>query len=170
MRTLLDLAAVWPDEKLFKALTDMHRRRLIDVRSFRTWLDGRSAPNIGTLRELVATLNPDRPIVSDGATVLLEIIREAGLPIPCPEFEVPTKSGSRYLDFAYPDHRLALEVDGATDHARETVFLDDRDREELLRDLDWDFERFTGRQLNNRAKCATRIGLALNLFPTSWRR
>ena len=168
MRTLVDLNSVWPIERVEKAFHDMHRRGLIDPRRFDAYLADKKG--VGELRDIVRQANPDRAMGSDGQTVLLQIIRDAGLPLPVPEYRVMTNSDTYYIDLAYPEQRIALEVDGGADHARFVVFLDDQDREQDLRDLGWTFERFTGRQLNNPAKCATRVGIALGLCPTRSKR
>jgi very-short-patch-repair endonuclease len=72
-----------------------------------------------------------------------ELIREAGLPLPVPQFEVRIGGRSRRLDFAYPELRLGIECDGFEWHAPRERFDDDRARANELLIVGWSLLRFT---------------------------
>jgi very-short-patch-repair endonuclease len=62
----------------------------------------------------------------------LALVREAGLPQPLVNVQVPTAVRRFEVDFHWPDQRLCVEVDGPG-HARPRTRLEDQVRDELLR-------------------------------------
>lgn len=169
MRTLLDQAAHIPDELLERALDDAHRRRLIDLKRFDRYLAGRTRPGTPTLLQMVQLRDPEGAIGSDLETLLFRALRRAGLPLPVPQLQVRTPSGTRYIDFAYPDQLLAIELDGFANHGHRQAFEDDRIRQNDLEQLGWHFRRFTWTQVrSDPAQVAVTVGLALGLIPRRW--
>ena len=63
--------------------------------------------------------------------------------------EAPLEAFSPFfIDFAWPDRRVAVEFDGFDFHAvRRTVFDDDRDRQNDLVDEEWRVYRLTSTAL-----------------------
>lgn len=64
-------------------------------------------------------------------------ICEAMLPAPVRQHPVDLPSGRRFLDFAWPDERVALEVDGYRWHSSRTAWERDRARIAELRRAGW---------------------------------
>ena len=69
---------------------------------------------------------------------LLQLFSGAGLPMPKTQYEVALPSGRRaYLDFAYPDARLAIEADSYRHHSSRIDWARDRTRNNDLIALGW---------------------------------
>ena len=68
-----------------------------------------------------------------------------------------------YLDFALPDHMVAIECDGAAYHTSPRQKAADARRQRELEALGWTFVRFTGSEINTDAdRCAQVILRMLN--------
>jgi very-short-patch-repair endonuclease len=75
---------------------------------------------------------------SDFEVGLFRALREAGLPLPLPQYRVLMADGSFvYLDFAYPEVRLAIEADSYLWHASLAAWQRDRARNGELVALGW---------------------------------
>ena len=173
MRTLLDLVPKREEETIERYLDNAHRRGLIAVRRFDRYLaEPRNAkrPGSALLRRLLAARDPDRPIDSDLETIFFRAVRGTGLPPPLPQHPVETLHGMRYIDFAYPDQHLAIEVDGYADRANREAFEYDRARQNDIEELGWAFRRFTWRMLrSDPTGVAITVGRALGLRPVRWK-
>jgi very-short-patch-repair endonuclease len=172
MLTLLDLASIYTEERLERIVDDAHRRGLISparVGEFLSLPTNRNRPGAGVLRELVAMRNGDRAIGSHLETLLLRALRSRGLPLPIPQHPVQTRNGVRYLDFAYPDAMIAIELDGLEAHTGRRALESDRARQNDLEELGWSFRRFLWTQVRaDPTGVATIIGTALGLVPVRW--
>jgi very-short-patch-repair endonuclease len=72
-------------------------------------------------------------------------LSEAGLPEPARQLST-VASGRRYrIDLAYPDHRLAIELDGWSHHRTRSAFDNDRARGNQLELAGWTVLRFTSK-------------------------
>lgn len=148
MRALVDMGAVVGAEELEDALDRGLARRLFSVDSVEHELDrlGRQGrAGVGTLRAVLDS----RALGSARADGLLEprmarLMRRHGLPVARFQYEV--KDGRRLIarvDFAYPDLRLAIEVDGYEAHSTPSGIQGDNDRQNELTTLGWRILRFT---------------------------
>lgn len=173
MRTLLDLAAVSSEDVLEAALDSAHRSGFIEVRRLTDYLAldrNLSRPGSGVLRELVAVRDPRSRIGSDLETAFLRVLRRAGLPVPLAQRRVRTRKQDRFVDFAYPEQRIAIELDGFETHGTRTAFESDRARQNELEELGWHVLRFTFRQVMTQpVEVAITVGMALGLMPVRWR-
>ena len=82
---------------------------------------------------------------------MLRICRQHAVPMPACQFEI--RSGRRLLgrvDFAFPDRRLAIEVDGYEHHASLDAFQRDRARQNDLVAAGWTVLRFTWDDVHQR--------------------
>lgn len=84
--------------------------------------------------------------MSEIAKKLARQIKAAGLPEPVPEYLFHPKRNWRF-DFAYPKHRIALEVEGGTwtggRHTRGKGFADDCRKYNEAALMGWRVFRFT---------------------------
>ena len=73
------------------------------------------------------------------------LLRLHGVPLPVPEHTVLDAHGQFVgrVDFAYPELRYAIEVDGYESHAGLRAFRHDRVRQNDLMDRGWSLHRFT---------------------------
>lgn len=173
MRTILDLASSLSEAETGRVLDQAHRRGLVDIERFGAYLAlpfAISRPGSGVLREIVAVRDPSRAIESDLESILFDALRMAGLPLPVPQVWVETRKGRRRIDFAYPDRRIAIELDSWGEHGHRDAFESDRARSNELVEIGWQVLHFTWRQLRtNPIDVALTIGCALGLVPTRWK-
>lgn len=131
-RTLCDLSGRLAPDALGKGLDDALRRRLTTLT--RVWrvherlplAPGRAPKRLE--RVLIARTPATSMMESALEDRVFEVIRAAGLPLPIPQHQIVLAGRTRRIDFAYPDERIAIEVDGFEFHAPRQVFDDDRMR------------------------------------------
>jgi len=134
-RTLIDLAGSLTRERLERVLDHALAHRVVGRAELAGGLDrlGRAGrKGAGAL----AALLDDRPETS--RPIGSEF--EADLFLPMPQFRVTLPSGEeRFLDFAYPEVKLAIEADSYTWHAARRSWEEDRERNNELVALGWSF-------------------------------
>lgn len=146
-RTLVDYAAVAGRDAIEIALESALRRGLSLARLY--WrLDAAASmgrPGIRNLRAVLAKRPAGiEPTESELETRFLQLIRRWGLPDPVRQFVL--RDGRRFvarIDLAYPEHRIAVELDGFSWHSSRTAFVNDRNRQNRLVLLGWTVLRFT---------------------------
>lgn len=161
------------------------------LRTYRTaWrgdvLDWRST--IGFLQNAATLpLTPGAPIAADGSHQfdaeweraraegcdspaelrLLEAMRAAGVPEPTKQYRIDGPSG-RVLteaDFAWPDQRLLVYVDGLAYHNTRRQRIHDARQQRALQDLNWRVIRFLGAEVYAQPqRCADDVNRALAAF------
>jgi very-short-patch-repair endonuclease len=75
------------------------------------------------------------------------LLERAGLTGWHANYGVSVTSGTRYIDVAFPQFMLAIEVDGRAFHTDDPVFESDRDRQNELSLDGWTVLRFTWKRL-----------------------
>lgn len=173
-RTIVDLADVIAEDRLARIVDDAHRRRLVDLRRLHGDLSlpaNRNRPGSRVLRKILASRDPDRAIDSDLESLFFEALRECGVPLPVPQYPVMTLRGEKFIDFAYPDQMVAIELDGWDSHGTRRAFEEDRPRQNELERLGFRFNRFTWRQVEtDGVGVAVMVGLTIGLVPSRWKR
>lgn len=154
VRTLLDLAGVLSDDQLEEVLNEEIRRNLLSVRAI-----GRRMAQLGELRRgakrarrvLERHVPRHRPPDTVLETRYLQFLRKAGLPVGIPQYEVRKLDGKpAFLDFAYPDRMLGVELDGDASHFGARRSRSDQTRENDLQVLGWRVLRFDWDDVNKR--------------------
>ena len=172
LRTLVDLAACVTEEQLDRAANAAHRFGLVDPARLKLYLDEPSNLNkVGSriLREIAASMS-EQPNDSELETLFYSALRRSGLPLPVAQHPVTTQDGPKFIDYAYPDPAIAVELDSWTHHGSRTAFEADRPRRNELELLGWHVLQFTWRQLrNDPVGIAWTIARALGLRPVRWR-
>lgn len=157
-RTLIDLAAVVSVDLVEEALDDALRRGLTSMAKLRrrvTELSARGRPGPPVIRMLLALRDGSRArSESVLETRLLRESRKAGLPRPEQQFRVAVGGRTYRLDFAYPRHRVAIEMDGFRHHSGRRAWEHDRERLNALTALGWRVLRFTSTDLDGRMPAA----------------
>lgn len=144
-RTLVDLAAVLDRRRLRRALERAVELRILDGRAMDAAL-GRANGRRGTgvLRELLASLHGEpAPVKNELERLFLELVREAGLPLPVVNAHV----GPYEVDFHWPAARLIVETDGRETHDTPHGFEEDRRRDLELSLAGWRVVRISWRQV-----------------------
>jgi very-short-patch-repair endonuclease len=147
LRLLVDLGAVVPDFLVERALDELLVKRLVTVDGVRAMLGRlgrRGRRGSGVLRGVLER-RALGDAIPDGMLepVMANLLRDYDLPVPV--FQFPLRIGTRScrLDFAYPDLRLAIEVDGWSAHGDASAFRADRARDSELSAMGWQCLRFT---------------------------
>lgn len=152
-RTLLDLGQVVRLTTVQLALDDARRQRLTDwdrllgclVLHARRGRDG-----VGALRKVLESHSAELAVTDSGFERLVLVrLAEAGLPTPVLQHEVQVAGRTYRLDLAYPDRRLAIELDGSI-HLRRDVWERDHIRQNDLVLAGWTVLRFTWRDYKDR--------------------
>ena len=119
-RTFLDLGSVLSEQLLEEVLNEGIRRRLLSVPAAWRRLEelGPLRRGAGTVRRVLERQVPgERAPESVLETRFLQLIRSAGVPEPAGQHPVQMPNGTiARIDFAYPDLRIAIELDGAAYH------------------------------------------------------
>lgn len=151
VRTLIDLCATTAEHRLAAALDDAIRRGLLTTQRLlkRIEMLGRGHAGLRVLRDLAADrAGMDAVPQSVLESAMLALLRAAGLPDPHLQYPI----GRAIVDFAYPDARLVIEVDGYRWHGADP----DRWQRDLSRQNDliaagWRVIRFTWDDVSTRA-------------------
>jgi len=145
-RTMVDLASVLDTAWLRAALDSALRQRNTNLAWIHRALDnlGRGRRGTAFLRTLLTEHQredeiPDSVLESMG----IELAQATGHK---PELHWKVIEGSRLIaevDFAWPEARLCIELDGWTQHGTRAAFVRDRARDRALLRLGWMVLRFT---------------------------
>ncbi|HEX2192882.1 MAG TPA: DUF559 domain-containing protein [Acidimicrobiales bacterium] len=146
-RTVVDLSAVTTEATLEKAVDGALRDRLVTVAELRACFDalaGRGRRRVAHFRPI---LDAREPGYSPGDSELERRVRQwltaAGLPRPVPQFAVLVGDRKYRIDLAYPEQRVAIELDGWAAHGTRRAFDLDRERGNDLELAGWTLLRFT---------------------------
>lgn len=161
-RTLVDLADVVPRDHLAKALREAEHLRVIDVRALRdAMLRTRTRRGPGHAR-LTAVLDEHRRRGTQLTRSILEdrfLALTAEHRLPRPRTNVPVVGHE--VDACWPDHRLAVELDGWDRHKDRHAFQRDRTKGNALTAAGWRLLRFTHDDVVRRP---TEIAATINAF------
>lgn len=141
-RTLVDLASCVPRQVLEEAVDDALCRRLVTLdrleRRFHALRKGRRGTR--TLAAVLGTWRDGSEPQDVAEARLLRRLRHAGLPTPETQYDVVDHHTGRFvarLDAAWPEHKVAIELDGFRWHASPRAFERDRARRNHLLHLGW---------------------------------
>lgn len=156
-RTLVDLGAVCHPRTVEAALDKAVGRRLTTLREIRHAMlavarQGRRG--VGTIRQLLAARSDaDRPSSVLEARMVSLLVTSEVLPRPTAEHVVRDEHGGfiAIVDFAYPECRLAIEVDGYEPHMGLAAFKHDRARDRLLAGIAWLALHYTWGEIDSQA-------------------
>ena len=151
VRTFVDLGVVLDLAALEEVLDNgLHRGLLSYPAIWRCLERFRSVrPGWRRVQGLLETRQAERPSTTVLETRFRQLLRDAGLPPAVPQYEVRAGDIHAYIDFAYPDRRIAIELDGS-DHFGERAQRYDRTRENAVAALGWRFLRFTWADVHDR--------------------
>lgn len=168
-RTVLDLGDVVPTREVERSLEEGDFLEIIDFRAIEEQLERNPTRQAALrLREAMATLRPDTaPTDNAFGELLLATCRRAGVPEPQRQLWIDPGDGEPPVqaDFAWPEHKLIVETDGAAAHRTRHRFEADRRRDQRLAVLGWRTIRITWRQLTREPARVERLLRQLLLTP-----
>lgn len=155
--TLLDLASRLTVENLELALDSALRlglTRFDRLERFHNSFAGRGVPGSAALRGLIQLREPcQRPHHSVLEVEFRQLTRSEDLPGAVAQFPVVLRSGlTVHLDFAYPDEKVAIEIDSVRWHSGLRAIKQDNERQNLLVALGWRVLRFEWNDVVRRPK------------------
>lgn len=147
-RTIVDLSSRLSVDALARMVDDGLRRGVLTIRAldsavrrFTAIAPGRSPKKLErVLRNRVPGYHPDG---SPLERRVLDAIAAAGLPLPVQQHKVVIGEHTYYIDLAYPERLVAIEVDGYDVHRGRGSFDADRRRQNDLVRAGWTVLRFT---------------------------
>jgi hypothetical protein len=147
-RTLVDLGAVLPDKEVARCLDRAMGRGLAtvsEVETARRAVARQGRRGAGVIRRVLLPHLAGEPVAGVFEARMARLLTEQGLPPAVPEYRVWTDAGAfvARVDFAYPQLRLAIEVDGLSAHSSVDAFRHDRARQNALVSVGWTVLRFT---------------------------
>jgi hypothetical protein len=148
-RTILDLAAVERPARVERAMNEADRLRLGAPLAVGELLERYPRRRgAATLRAILAAAS--RGVSREELEALfIEFLDARGFPRPRLNMHVRTRNGRLVeVDFAWPEHRLIVELDGYDTHGTRASFESDRERDRLLSVSGWRVIRVTWRQLH----------------------
>jgi hypothetical protein len=128
-RLVVELSSRLSERALGALVDDLLRRRLVRLDAIHRCVSrlppapGRSPRRVHAV--LAARWPGYDPGDSDLETRVLRLLVAAGLPIPRQQFRVRLR-GRRYFDLAWPELKLAVEIDSVRYHDDVTAFVTDR--------------------------------------------
>jgi len=168
LRTMVDLAAVLPPEKVEDALdAGLRWPALFSVAAVKATLNqlaGRGRSGAGVLRKVLEEREfGDEVSDSDLEKRMSKLLRRAGLPPAVFHYAVCTPAGVflAEVDFAYPEIKLAIEVDGFGAHGTPRAMAKDFVRQNGLVPYGWRVLRFTWRQVTRQPEMVAAAILAV---------
>lgn len=157
--TAVRLAAALPLDDAVVAIDQLIHTGVVDLARVRA--RAATARGRGSARARKACALADGLAASPQETRLRLLIRRSPLPLPVAQYDV--RHDGRFaarVDFAWPDHKLALEYDGLW-HAEAGQFAKDRQRLNKLRAAGWQVIHVTAVDLHRPERLLTLIAQAL---------
>jgi very-short-patch-repair endonuclease len=148
-RLVVDLSTRLTTDELGALLDEAMRRRLTSLSRVTACVarlgraPGRSPKRLAQV--LARRIPGYDPGDSDLETYVWRVLLEAGLPAARRLHRVEIGGRTFKIDLAYPDRKIAIEVDGFDFHRTRTEFDADRERQNALIGAGWSVLRFTSR-------------------------
>ena len=149
-KALLDMAAKLPDRTLWKAARSAVHRGITTLDRIDMAVAVYGGRGVGGTRRMrrVIGLVADDESGSVAEIDFSEIVFDAPVPAPIAQLRIPLLDGSNaYPDFAWPDRKRIVEVDGFEAHGTPEQLQHDLRRQNQLLDLGWEIRRFTATEV-----------------------
>lgn len=126
-RTIADLSEIYPKARLERIVDFAQANKMVTRAELVAKAQGRPFDDalVEILDERPATR---RPMGSTFEASLYQRLREAGLPLPIAQYRVLIDGVEKFLDFAYPEVRFALEADSYLWHSSQEAWELERAR------------------------------------------
>jgi hypothetical protein len=135
LRTALDLARHLPLEEAVSVVDAFMRKGLLTRRDFLRAAAGSHGPGRNRILRVAALVDPKSGSILESLTRVL--LWRHGLLPPRSQYRFEAVGFRGYLDFAWPEIKVALECDGYEFHSGRESFHKDRRRWSALNRSDW---------------------------------
>jgi very-short-patch-repair endonuclease len=148
-RTFVDIAAMLSYDRLLRAMREAEFKRLLDLDSLNAAVErAHGRRNLNALRTAIARHRPGQIIRSELEHRFAELRRTGGLSEPQFNFPITVRGTTYVVDCYWPEHKLAVELDGRDAHERALAFESDRRRDAALSSIGVRPIRFTSNRLD----------------------
>lgn len=171
-RTFVDMTDCLNEDRLLRAMREAEFQRLLDLDSLNAAVErAHGRRRLKALKRAIAQHRPGQIIRGELEHRFAELRRGASLMEPHTNFPIEAGGRTYILDCYWPEHRLAVELDGRDGHARELAFESDRRRDAALNAIGVRLLRFTWQRVNYEpAALLADLTAAMNLSNSSWSR
>jgi very-short-patch-repair endonuclease len=157
IRTVIDVAGDLPMSAVNRLVDRAMTRRGVRLIPLERRARELRAPGRPGAARVLSAIDDAHPSIEKARNefegALLRVLRAAGLPDPIPNHRVVIDRQVRFLDDAWPEPMVSLELDGYLPHIESRdVFDDDRVRQNELVDAGWKVFRVTPRLLRGDTK------------------
>lgn len=163
-RTLVDLSSRLSVSQLGRMTDDALRKGTLRLDDLRRCVAGLAPARGRRPKRIEAVLARRLPGYEPGDSALemrfVRALLAAGLPELVQQYRVRIGARRYRLDLAYPDEKLAIELDGWETHRMRSAFDEDRARANDLVVAGWHVLRFTSSMTNEQAVSTVRSALA----------
>lgn len=152
-RTAIDLAVVLRRDELAIVVDDVIRRGLSSLARLRRMVErmGPRRPGAARIRRELELRSFDDVLPQSALeTRFVELIRRCGLPEPHRQYRIDAGGRRAYVDFAYPDRQVAIELDGYEGHGGRAAWQDDLHRQNAVASSGWRVVRFSWSDVERR--------------------
>jgi very-short-patch-repair endonuclease len=168
-RLVVDLSGRRSVEELGRLVDDLQRRRLVHLRQVAQCASRlRLAPgrSLATVRKVLELRwEGYGPGDSDLESRILRALHQAGVPLPRQQVRVAIGGRRCYLDLAYPEVMLAIEIDSWAFHRQRSAFDRDRAKGNELALLGWQVLRVTDAMTDEEIVALVRRALRVLCHP-----
>ena len=171
-RTLVDLTECLSEDRLLRAMREAEFQRLLDLDTLNAAVErAHGRRRLKALKQAIAAHRPGRMIRGELEHRFAELCRAAGIQEPQTNVPVTARGRTYVLDCYWPEHQLAVELDGRDGHARELAFESDRRKDAALSAIGLRLVRFTWQRVNyDDAELLADLTAAMNRSSFSWSR
>jgi hypothetical protein len=159
--TAVRLAAVLDHDRAVAAVDQLIATGVVDLGAIRARAALMSGP--GSARARAVAESADGLAESPQETRVRLLLQRSGLPCPVPQYRI--EHGGRFVarvDFGWPEHKVAVEYDGAW-HGEQGQFIRDRRRLNRLRAAGWTVVFVTADDLRRPGRLIAEIAAALGI-------
>jgi very-short-patch-repair endonuclease len=147
-RTLVDLSEGLGEDRLLRAMREAEFKRLLDLDALSAAVErAHGRRGISVLRRAIALHRPGAIVRGELEHRFAELLRGANLEPPRTNVPIATARGTYILDCYWPDHGIAVELDGQDAHERQLAFESDRRRDAALGAIGIHTVRFTWQRI-----------------------
>jgi very-short-patch-repair endonuclease len=158
VRTLIDLGGVMPFDEFEDVFDTAVLSGAVRRHRLATRATALRAPRRRGAALALRLLDDRNPELNKARNLwearVLRLLDRAGVPRPRVNYAVRVDGRMRYVDFAWPEHKVFVEFDGFATHAPRRPFEDDRTRQNALVDQEWAPYRLTKRALEHDSAAA----------------
>jgi very-short-patch-repair endonuclease len=148
-RTLVDLTECLSEDRLLRAMREAEFKNLLNLDTLNAAVErAHGRRRLKPLKQAIGLHRPGQIIRGELEHRFAELRRGTELEAPLTNFPIKARGKTYVLDCYWPEHRLAVELDGRDGHARELAFESDRRRDAALNAIGIRLLRFTWQRVN----------------------